>query len=390
MKVDVSAPDCHDRTPLFYAAANEDIQAVELLLAARARPDDGSLHEAARVCHSGIVATLISDHHDINYPSDLHGGRTALGELCLLANLDSKQAESNAYNTMEMLIGEHTDLTRRIDGKTILHLALTNYRPVEVTKILLRFPEVWKDIRTDSELFLFEDARNICMSPNHFVTEYCTCSDSVKGELQELLRKKHCKSKWYKKRGAQVPNPEGLPPAMKDVQDREDLADQAEHRAIARRKMHAKAELEIENQRHQAKLKQNSEQTAAELTNRARIHQQEMEQDSALSSQRRYHANLERKDQQSHRERMAQIEYNATEGQNQLRLKALEKESEVETRAIGFRDEADQKAHNRAMSRFERQQETIRLAASEQKRMIEAAKAAKVESSPLMLGYDVD
>jgi hypothetical protein len=389
LRVDVSVRDGYGKSPLFYAAGVEDVTVVDLLLQADAHLDDGSLHEAARLCHTGIVAMLLQAGHDQDYPSENHGGRTALGELCLRANLDTKQLESQAFRSMSLLLGARADLTKRIEGKSVLHLALLNDRPVEITKALLRFPEVWKDIQTDSETFLYEDARDISMSPNHYVTECCTCSESHKRDLQELLKNKQCKGKWFKKRGAQVPKPEGLPPSMREAQDREDLADQIALRAIERQKKRAKADLEVEKERHDAKIKQNKEQTAADYDNTQLLHSQQLQHDNDISSQRRRNANLERDDQQNHAKGMAKIEYDSLQNKSQLRYRMLEKETDLEKRMIADRDAADQQMHKRAMQRTERQDESIRLAAREQRQFIEASKAARVTvPSQLRLPYE--
>ena len=370
LNIDVSIEDADGRTPLLHAVANGDTDTVKCLLAAGARYDDGSLHEAARLCYPSIVETLISHRHDVNFRSLLYGGRTALGELCLLAKLESKQAESQADKTMKALIEAGTNFESRVNGKTVLHLAMTNDRPVEVTRILLRFPEVWKDINTDSEVFLYEDANNICMSPDRFITERCTCRNNDKVELQTLLKQKGCKSKWYRKRGTQVPNPEGLPPALEEIQRQNEEMQRQE---------------DLEEQRQQRSIARANTRAAADRENRAEMRRQEMALDKAAVSQRRSHANLERQDEQSHKSAMAQIEYSTIKDQNQLKLTAMERESELEKRMIGSRDNADRTAHTRAMSQLEMRQKTIKLAGSEQRRTIEAAKAARIDSTQLML-----
>jgi ankyrin repeat protein len=125
LKVDVTVQDCHEKTPLFYAAGNGDGRSVIQLLDGQDALDDGSLHEAARLCNSGIVAMLLEKGFNVNSPSHLHNGQNVLGELCFKASLSTKQQESDAQRAMGYFIQglDRTDLSFRIDGRTVLHLA---------------------------------------------------------------------------------------------------------------------------------------------------------------------------------------------------------------------------------------------------------------------------
>ncbi|KAI0442463.1 hypothetical protein F4803DRAFT_370210 [Xylaria telfairii] len=360
LNVPVSGKDCHDKSPLFYASTNKDARSVSILLGADAQENDGSLHEAARLCQSGIVAMLLKNDHDPNYPSELHGGRTPLGEMCLRSPVDSRLLESQAYDTIQVLLGFKADLGMRMGKKTVLHLALENDRPVEMTKVLLRFPTIYKDIRTDSEAFLYEDSLQISMSPDNYVATYCQCSERLKEQLIALLREKHCKDKWYKRRGAQVASPRGLPPAMREEQERQDFADQSQLRAIERKKKDAAADIEIANMRHVANIKQGEEQNKADLANRTRLHDQQIDHENAMSSQRRGNAYLEHTDRKARAMEMATIEYQASEALVQLRSSAMEKEHQMERQMITAKVEAEKTVHDRAMMRIQRQEELNR------------------------------
>jgi ankyrin repeat domain-containing protein 50 len=420
LKVNISAPDCFKRSPLFYAATRGDAMSVHLLLENGAQSNDGSLHEAARLCQKGIVAMLLQNGHDPDYACDLHGGRTALGELCFRATLASGEQESLGYDTMKLLIDSSPQFALRVKGKTVLHLTLHNDQPVEVTRALLRFPEIYNDIRTDSETFRFEDSRKISMSPDRYVTEYCKCSQGLKDMLIDLLEKKQCKEKWFKKNGEQLDDCKGLPQGLKEAMDQQDIADQAELRAIRRRQLSANADLKIENVRHKARMLQSKEQTDANLYNTQRINEQQLAHDNALSTQRRKNTNLDRADERHHLEQKNQLEYSSIERKKQLefttqqrhdqleyssierkkqleftsqqrhdqqRYMTTEREASLEKRLIESRDEAEKRSLDRAMHRFERQDKSIMLAANQQRALIEAARAAKVSasSSPLAL-----
>src|SRR5271155_2468041 len=50
---------------------------------ARSLPNDGSLHDVAKLYRPDILNMLLGNGHDPNYRSELHGGRTVLEEICL-------------------------------------------------------------------------------------------------------------------------------------------------------------------------------------------------------------------------------------------------------------------------------------------------------------------
>jgi ankyrin repeat domain-containing protein 50 len=312
---------------------------------------------------------LLESGHDPDYACDLHGGRTALGELCFRAVLAGREQESQACETMGMLIKCPTDLALRgKDNRTVLHLALVNDQPVEVTKTLLRFKEVYKDIRSHSETFLFEDSRGISMSPDRYIAEYCDCSDTLKRTLIDILQTTMCKEKWFKKKGQQLSDCKGLPPGMKEAMEQQDLADQAELRASHRRRMREKEERDLESARHQARLQQSKEQTDHNLNSTQRIHTQQLAHDNALLVQQREHRQLERSDELNH----------------------AHNKSEMEKRMIESREQAERRSHDRTMQRFERQDASISLAARKQGALIEAARAANVPASQGQLGWHPD
>ncbi|TGJ85546.1 hypothetical protein E0Z10_g3185 [Xylaria hypoxylon] len=357
LNVQVSEKDCHEKSPLFYASASRDARSVGILLQANAQENDGSLHEAARLCQSGIVAMLIQNGHDPNYPSELHRGRPPLGEMCLRSTVDSRPLESQAYDTIQVLIGFKADLQMRMEKKTVLHLALENDQPVEITRILLRIPAMYKDISTDSEAFLYEDSTHISMSPDNYVARCCQCGDNFKEQLISLLREKHCKDKWYKKHGAQVDSPRGLPPAMKEEQERQDFADQSQRRAIERRRKEAQADIEIAHMRHVASMRQGEEQNKVDLANRSRLQDQQIYHENAISSQRRGNANLEHSDRKAHAQDMAKIEYQASQALIEQRSSAMKREHEMERQMIQDKVKAEKMVHDRAMMRIQRQEE---------------------------------
>jgi hypothetical protein len=422
LRVNLSAVDSSGKSPLFYATANEDTETVFMLLENGAHSNDGSLQEAASLCNKGIVALLLEKDHDPDYSCDLHGGRTALGELCSQTNLEDGQQISTAYETMKLLIDAATDLSFKVKGKTVLHLALDNEHPIEVTRALLRFPEIYKDIRTDSEVFLYKDSQNRFLSPDVYVEQYCRLDNRVKSVLVDLLHQKGCKSKWFSKRGAQLPDCKGLPLALKEAMDRQDLADQAEQRENQRRHRTAQVELQIKEEHYRTDMVQNKERADLELFNAQRQNDQQVAHESRVAIQRRSNLNAERTDERNHiqeRERLMyeaaqrtsqlhytsqsnlkqleyssqrqlkELEYTSQDRVNQLQYAAADRQAQLERKLIESREAADSRSQAKAMERFARQDQSVRLAAKEQRLlMAEAQKARAVTDQRMAIQWE--
>lgn len=410
LKVDLSIADAFGRTPLFYAAANADAMSVYLLLENGAQVNDGSLQEAARLCQGGMVAMLLQHGHDAEFPSDLHEGRTALGELCSKANLQGGEQSSAGYETMKLLIGSNTDLSFKVNGRTILHLAFENKSPIEVTRALLRFPEVYKDIQTDSEVFLYEDSQKRLLSPDVYVKQHCKHNDHGKKLLVTLLEQKSCKEKWFTKRGQQLADCKGLPPALEAEMARQNLADQAEQRENQRRQQKANMEHEIAQKQHDTNMRHGKERADLQLYNKQRQNDQEVAHDSRLAIQRRENANVERADERNHireseriqhegaqnraelvyssQQQLKQLEFNEQHRINESRYAAAKRYADLERKTRESTEAAEISSQRRIMARLERQDQSVQLAAREQRALIMAAKEARVKQERLAIQYD--
>ena len=386
LNVDVSAVDHSGQSPLFYATANKDNTSVSILLGKGTHANDGSLHEAARLCQSLILKLLLKTGHDPDYTSDLHGGRTALGELCSQANVRSGADISAAYETMKLLINALPDLSFRTKGKTVLHLALENDQPVDMTRVLLRFPEVYKDLRTDSETFLYQDSQGRFMSPDIYAQRYCRSDDHYKSQLIAVLESK-CKTKWFTKTGVQLSDCKGLPRELEEMKREQDLADQLEQRAVQRRQRSADMELQISQQHHRNNMLQSKQQVDLNFANLQRLNDQQVAHDSKLSEQRRLHMNSERASERFHiqesnrltytaaqqkhqldyssQKQMKQLESSSQAQKNQQRYSALEREAALEKKTIESR-EASQKRMKQLEYSSQTQKNQQRYAALQQ------------------------
>jgi hypothetical protein len=132
---DRDARDHFRNTALVYASRHGFIDCVDYLLENRGAVNDGSLHEASRNLHHQIVFKLIQSGHDPNFASEMHLGRTALGELCFLG--DGTQDEANLDSTFHALASGGTDPFRKSGSMLPIFLALSNGNPKPVLHSLV-------------------------------------------------------------------------------------------------------------------------------------------------------------------------------------------------------------------------------------------------------------
>jgi hypothetical protein len=205
--------------------------------------------------------------YDSDYPCDLHEGRTALGEICLKTTVYGGEQTYAAYETLKLFSDASSALNPRVQVKTVLHLVLENDKPVEITLNLLHLPKTYKDIQADSELSIYEDEQGSFMSPAIYAQRYCKSGEYNQSGLIRLPKEKRCKEEWFITLGNQLVEPRGLPPALKVAMAKQDLADQAEERAIRRCKQSAKIELEFQQESHRTNIMQSKEQANLVLLN---------------------------------------------------------------------------------------------------------------------------
>jgi len=133
---------------LFYASRNGDLESVKLLVLAGARPDDASLHEAARNADVHVASYLLSKGHHANFRSSLHSdggfGRTALEELCLNATPDlGRDWHTRIHQTIEMLLPPNGEHIGKRESTLIFRFARDNKSSASRIKTALeRFPQI--------------------------------------------------------------------------------------------------------------------------------------------------------------------------------------------------------------------------------------------------------
>ncbi|CAJ2514062.1 Uu.00g021810.m01.CDS01 [Anthostomella pinea] len=200
--------DALGNSPLSMASAIGGDLAVGMmsyLLPAGAPRNDGSLHNAARELNLEAMRVLAEYKHEPDFPSPIHGGRSALGELCLHA-ADSGDITTVKEKAMEkaitFLLQSATDISLQSEGKSILILALDSVDPVATSRVLLR-ADMWKFI--NKPFNQYTDGK-FTYSPTMYAQRVLPDSDH-KPELLKLLRANRGTDVYYANSG---PQPEGV------------------------------------------------------------------------------------------------------------------------------------------------------------------------------------
>jgi ankyrin repeat domain-containing protein 50 len=259
--VDLSLRDGKKCSPLFYASRNGDLEAVKLLVQAQARPDDGSLHEAAREAHPEIVSYLLAHDHHVDFPSSQHSngvsGRTALEELCSRGTPDGDAWETRVHRTIELLLPVSGEPMMKSDGKSLLHYAIDNENGLEATEALLQFAPIWE--RINDPIHLYEDAIGIIYSPTQYVEHFYEGSIAMRNKLIQLLRGKKCQDRYYSQTIQQPVGALGLPDEISAAIKRQQNADRELEEELKRQDKLVEHQQKLQNLNHQ-----NSQRISAE------------------------------------------------------------------------------------------------------------------------------
>ncbi|KAM0276941.1 hypothetical protein ACHAQH_006226 [Verticillium albo-atrum] len=380
---DVDVTDAKGNTPLSLASdigGDVAITMMSNLLAAGASRNDGSLQNAARELNLAAVQVLVEYGHDPDFPSHLHDGRSALGELCLhgaasgdMTTVREKQIEK----VMNFLIDKGSDISVKCSGKSLLHLALESSDPVAMTKLLLKVG-MWKLV--NKKFNLYTDGERT-YSPTMYVAKVMPKSD-VNDQLLRLLRANRCEDVFFANRGPQPDDAIGLPDDVA-LQERERRArlsriasEQQDHEvSIARSKELASVQAQI--WANQAEL---------EDARRKRAHGEEMEavgdraraEEEAFAAAMRRRKN-ERASEASHEKAMAEASALKARQEMELdkrrHLQAIEWERNMATERVDHAKalSALRIAEREDVERMDRQQDdraTRRIA--EQRRLVES------------------
>ncbi|KAI1081711.1 ankyrin [Whalleya microplaca] len=209
---EVDVTDAKGNSPLSMASAIGGDLAIAMmsnLLAAGASRNDGSLHNAARELNLPAMQVLVEYRHDPDFPSPLHGGRSALGELCLHA-ADSGEITPPREKLMEkainFLLQSESDITLQSEGKSVLLLAFESADPLTTSKVLLR-ADMWKYI--NKSFNQYTDGK-FTYSPTMYIQRVLPDLD-YKPRLLKLLRANRATDVYYANSGPQPDDAVGMP-----------------------------------------------------------------------------------------------------------------------------------------------------------------------------------
>ncbi|KAJ0279090.1 hypothetical protein COL940_006911 [Colletotrichum noveboracense] len=256
------------RTALFFASGRGNTTAVQALLKAKAAPNDGSLHEAARNMHSEVIEILIKAKHEPNFPSSLHEGRTALQELCYRSNCSNISPElEDIIRTLEKAKADPFDPHNSMNA---LFLALNNTRPYHITKALLDI-QLWRYINHDNNLFTHVDTKHSIKyaysATMYFKHKLYRGDPSHIPHLMRLLSEKSCQDRFFAQfephqlEALQPAGAVGMPKAVLDEdtrrrvdQERRRIRDRDHADKLRREQEEAVHRAEIEDRQHQLRL----------------------------------------------------------------------------------------------------------------------------------------
>ncbi|KAF3902540.1 Ankyrin-2 [Orbilia brochopaga] len=327
----------------------------ELLLARSSSCNDGSIHEAATSGHARVVRLLINKgHHNPDFPSPRHKGRSALAQLALEA--DPVRNRERIKETVETLLENRADPSLRTDNRSPLFFGLDNKNPVEMTKLLLD-AGLWSSLNAGFNMY--KDANNTVYSPTMYVQKgMCqNKSPAVLEELYQVLKAYRGEDRFYID-DPSTPQPvgyTGIPDYLKNIEEERQVIqrkiDNERQLQQARIRMEQEAASERERIRkheYQAELVRQADRKAKEEARLAKARADEIAHIRRISEQKSRTEDLERNRQLSHVQRMHQEEQQHLAMMNAQELKmiefkvAQERQRQLEIEEAGSRDHTRQ------------------------------------------------
>jgi hypothetical protein len=368
LRVDVNHCDNLEHSALFYASRNGHLATAELLIQARAKADDGSLHEAAREAQPQVIELLRANGHRRDFPSAIHAdgqyGRTALEELCLKARSGTRTGnwQKRIHDSIALLLPAQIADIPKSGGKTMLHLALENESSaVDVTRELLGFPAVWENI--NNPIYLYQDAQGYVYSPTKCVELLFLATNLEKcQQLTTLLRARKCNNRFYAHTVNQPDGAVGLPEDVADAVNKQKRADHEQREELKRRDEIAAHQRAIEAE--------DFELNAIRARERHEVLIQQLEQQEGVEKQaaRNKHALALRQEQELQRERQ-----DALISENRIRSEGVREEGALR-HANADREQEAELAHRRILD--QREASALQSKLAYEKQMISARETA--------------
>lgn len=372
---DPSATNEKGISPLLLAGEMGSLAVTKRLIQAGANPNDGSLHQAARTMQTKVVKALLQHGANPNYRSGLHGGRTVLAEICLVAKVTTSIYQA-AVEFLTELQRKGAAIEERSERRPLICMALDNQDPVMVVQAFMA--ACLPNNRVDEDFNLYEE-NGMVYSPTYYVSKGLSRGPrALSQEVVQLPRRYGAnRDVYYSLTGPQPRDAKGMPASIAEkerlrIESEKRIAEEeAEHRRRMQRADGEEARrLKIEQQRHALAYKHNQE-----------VGLQRLEQVRQLSevqrAQRQNHLETEqwlqdlrlRGDQERLRLRQSQNVIEEADRQRLLQMETLAigegKNLEVENRrcledikqqAIEYKAEVQdglpEKAHERRLDQF--------------------------------------
>lgn len=397
----VNTLDADGNSALLLASESGNVASVTALLQSRIRPNDGSLHAAARGAHEQIVQLLLDSGHT---PNHIHTGRNALAELCLHGYPDGNDWSERAYWVTDTLIKRGTNLEARFSGKNLLHLALDNDMAGGILKVLLDFPHFSEHLNEDS--FLYEDANGTVFSPTSYAETFYNGTATERTKLVKLLEDKNCARNMWNRQGRHPPGYtyNTMPAHLKAMIDQEKIEELKHAKELQRRQEQARVERELADRNHkhlmdqatarhrheameaqqrevqraaadvrrqEAEKRHKGEIALAEAQSLRDKHQLEINQQSALATQRQQIEDRDRARAHRHQQQMNALELERTTNESRLN------DQNLVSRAESCKhDRLTDDFQARQMQLLERQDQSVRMRANEMRSVAQAAQVA--------------
>ncbi|KAK3984415.1 hypothetical protein QBC44DRAFT_337035 [Cladorrhinum sp. PSN332] len=275
----LSVKDSRGRSALFFAAREGDFATLALLLKQNEKPatNDGSLHEAARGFHTPAMKLLLGAGHDPNYRSSRHGGRTALGEIAFKAAVPDDIAV--AEEAIDLLSSVDASPLLKVNGKTVIFLALDNQNNESITRILLD-RLLYRTLNSHENTY---EQGMYHYSPTMYVSKGVLLGPQTDSVVQ-VLRDHGCEDRFYATMEETQPSDAvGLPEEIREYERERRLWEQQNRRAEEAHASQLRRETEkahnvahIEDLSHSRSLRHRDESSQQQRRHRGLDHQQAM------------------------------------------------------------------------------------------------------------------
>ncbi|EXJ77801.1 hypothetical protein A1O3_10030 [Capronia epimyces CBS 606.96] len=372
---DADAVNERGQSPLLLASELGNSAIVQRLIAAGVSLNNGSLHQAVRSLLPKVVKVLLQHGANPNYRSQMHGGRTPLGEFCLTAKVTASSYQA-AVEVLTELERKGADVEERNERKPLICLALGNSDPVMVVQAFMA--ACLPNRRIDEDFNLYEES-SMVYSPTCYVSEGKFLGPpALAHELGKILRRYGCnRDVYYSLTGLQPERARGMPSWIAEKEARriareEQIAeDQADHQRRIQRADEEEIRLRrIEQQRHRLIYQQHEDlgkQRLEQARQLASVERERRDYDFQHEQQRhhlRWRSDQERLQLQqieyahdeTHRQRMLDMETLALSKRQDLELENRRCLDGIKRKAIehkaGLRDHLSQREHNREIDQL--------------------------------------